>query len=201
MRNENNARFVDAFNGYLNELAPKGEKNLTDIDDIAYTLNILAKKQYSCNAHWDKFAHMEISGVATHQNGLKMHLGRPYLVNGNKLEIYNFSKQPDFGFMRLSFDAWERTGLYDNIDNNFDELMHEDYVNIGGKALNRDIWEDPHENLPPMARLESRLIKPGAMIIVSKGSVFNGSPMQDYMESLKQKGKLARIFQELVPHI
>jgi hypothetical protein len=203
MRTKNNAKYVNNFNNYVESLAPKGQMKTYDTEAIVKILNTFSNTdKYQVNAHWSEYKHMMIEGASRGSLGLELSLGWPHLVDAKELEVHYFNNKPDFNFMRLKFSGLPETG----INGDLQDFMYEEYARVNDEIYSRHIFDqgflDHDENgekipLPPQAQLEQRFIKPGHMMIVSKGGVLNDTHMHKYMINLRELGENSPIYNQI----
>jgi hypothetical protein len=103
------------------------------------------------------------------------------IAKPERLVLWHFPQSPRNSFLLLELAKLKPTGVYEDSS----EFPSEELVDIGrGRYLNRSVWDDgfygydEHDRekpLPDAARLVTRWLS-GKILLVAKGSLWNGDP-------------------------
>ena len=210
MRSPQNEKYVNVFNEYLKQQGTSVTDNPVGIEKILNEFNDTNK--YQVNFHWSKGGWMTFENCKLNKETLEINFDSfKNLVKPIALETFYFPNDPDFSFMRLSYQGLEPSGVNENYEFLIEEIGHEEYVRVGEKNYPRDVldrvsidYDNYLENenygkkfLPDNTEAILRELRDGQFMIVSKGSVLNSSKFEGYMKDIAKKGIDSKYFPQI----
>jgi hypothetical protein len=220
MRDERNAKYLDAFNAFVKGIVPAGKRKFsTDDENQIFKLlggleKAVASKKMVVNFHfWDHGWHHYTRVRIRDQQIVEMRWrngGTPYLVGRplGPFEAFHFDEEPDFDFIRFGYKGLPQEGINELTTGDIARLHREEYLELSdGTAIDRSAWDEGIRGYDEYGNPEEvregdhpvvRELLPGHFFGCSIGSVLNDVSFEDHMRDIANRGEESPAYKSVI---